>query len=287
MKNLLTLLLVLFAFAINAQVQFSIVCNQNSNQLEIIVSGEEEPHHRVLKDKFPNQRIAQQYLDTNRSTLQCGTKPVPPAPPPTTARPGAKPQTQTTPSTSSTPRKGMKYYPKRFLIRASMHKVFGLDKLYPGNVEDGNQETGYSLGAQLFFGKAVLGGFGIHYTSSYGAFEDLLLDVDYDDPDLYGSLNSFKGELLLKSPVRISTNNWLVFDFGFGYHFNVEPSIDEIYHEQLLPMINDPFYSMRWGIGVDLNGLNVMLDGEFLLGLSDDTDKESFFALGLALGYAF
>jgi hypothetical protein len=287
MKNLIILFLLMSAFALNAQVQFSIVCNQNSDQLEIVISGEEEAHHIVLKDKFPNQRVAEKYLNDNRTTLQCGKKPATATPPPTTAKPQNTPQTSTTSTTTSTPRRGMKYYPRRFLIRGGISKIFGLDELYPGNVEESSQEIGYSVGAQLFFGKAVMGGIGLLYTSSYGAFEDILLDVDFDDPELYGSLKSLKGEILLKSPVRLSTDNWLIFDFGFGYHFNVKPSIDEDFHEYLSPLINDPFYSLRWGIGVDIKGFNVMLEGEFLMGLSDDTDKESFFMLGLVMGYAF
>ena len=165
--------------------------------------------------------------------------------------------------------------------------MFSLDKLYPNNVESGNQELGYTIGAELFYGKAVKGGLGIHYTSQYGAFENLLLSENIHNHDLYGALNAIKLEALIKSMGRVSKDGWIVFDFGFGYFFSVKTSLDEKYEDSLYPAINDPFYCARWGLGVDLRGFNIMLDGEFLINLSEDTDKETFFKLGLSLGFAF
>ena len=71
--NRLILLLMLLGYTTIAiaQVQFSVVCNQQTYTLEVIVSGNEKPYHKILKDRFPNQAAAQSYLQQNAATLSC------------------------------------------------------------------------------------------------------------------------------------------------------------------------------------------------------------------------
>ena len=59
---------------LQAQVQFSVVCNQQNNQLEVVVSGREQTFQKVLKDRFPNQAAAEKYLRDNAATLSCGPR---------------------------------------------------------------------------------------------------------------------------------------------------------------------------------------------------------------------
>jgi hypothetical protein len=54
-----------------AQVQFAIVCNQKTYQLELIISGKQEPHQLVLRDHFPNQAVAETFMRDNGSNLNC------------------------------------------------------------------------------------------------------------------------------------------------------------------------------------------------------------------------
>lgn len=69
---------IIFSFSlatVSAQVKFSVVCNQNQNKLEIAVSDNELPHQKVIKNQFPNQRLAEEYIVKNAGNIQCGIAP--------------------------------------------------------------------------------------------------------------------------------------------------------------------------------------------------------------------
>ncbi len=283
----ITFLLLFVSINILAQRQFSVVCDQNESKLEVITMGDEQPFHKVIRDNFPNQRAAQAFLSENGNDISCGNRRAN-VPPPTTA--GRKTTINQSAASASSPtglRKGAVYYSRRFRIMGGISKMFALDQLYFENVENSTQTLGYDLGAELTFGSAVQGGFGIHYTSLFGQFEDLLLDLDFDSDNYYGSLSSLKGEVLIKTPFRIKPETWIIFDFGFGYYINPRLSLEEGIADDLFPLINDQFYSHRWGLGADIKGVNFELNGEIVYGISDDTDKEGFFVLKFMVGYAF
>lgn len=289
MKNLLTSFFILCTLSVFAQKQFAVVCNQNESKFEVIVMGEEKPFHKVIKDGFPNQRVAETYLNENAGSIVCGNRD-PNLPPPTTA--GR--QKTTSRSTNAPGQRGnirparVKAYDKNFRIIGSVSQMFSLGKLYPGNDISASQGLGYSIGADIAFGKAMQIGAGFHYTSLMGAFEEMQLDVDFNGTDYLGSINALKGELLMKSTALMKKDSWFLFEFGFAYYFDVKSSTD-IALEELLPELNDHFFGLRWGIGKDTRGFNFILSGEFIYGLTDSdiVEKETFFNLKLGAGYAF
>lgn len=71
MKILKLLLFCSLSFNGLAQVQFAIVCNQKTYQLELIVSGNQEPHQLVVRDRFPNQAVAESFMRDNAASLPC------------------------------------------------------------------------------------------------------------------------------------------------------------------------------------------------------------------------
>jgi|GEM_PF-3757269 len=295
MKYLFTFLILFAAIAISAQRQFSVVCNQNENKLEVVISGTEQPHQRVIKDKFPNQRAAESYITDNASTIECGSVPDANLPPPTTAGRNTKspeqPTTNTGGQNSTTQvtevRVGGRTYNRHFSIKGGIGTMFGMDELYPGNIESFTQTLGYNIGAELYFGKKLMGGVGIYYTSLYGSFEEVLLDVDIDDQSLYGALKGPMIEVFMRVPTRVGKESWFLYDFGVGVYFDSKTTVDESLSDLLVPLINDQFYDVRFGLGVDYKRLILMLNLGFVAGISEDIDKGSFFHLGLTVGYAF
>ena len=288
MRAILLILFMTGFVHLTAQVQFSVVCNNNENKVEVILSTEMKPHHTILKDRFPNQRVAEKYVNDNRGNLNCGPRPPVVTPPPTTADRGPS-NTSSTGGGTTPLRQGAKYYDKHFIVKGSLGKVFGLDKIYLDNVETSNQSMGYDLGVELFYGKAMKGGLGFHYTALYGGLEDMLLDVVDDFPEFYGKMTAFRAEALMKSPIRAGKHSWVLVDFGFNYYFNVKSSLDEDIDDILIPEINEQLYGIRWGLGVDYKGLILFVDGEIMLGITDEdyVEKENFFRLKGGMGYAF
>ncbi len=291
MKNFFVLAFLFAACTSFGQKQFSVVCNQNESKFEVIVMGEEKSYHQVIKDGFPNQRAAETYLNEKGPTITCGNR-NPNAPPPTTA--GRKPSGTAKSGVSRTPgastiRPASAKYGRNFRIMGNLSYLFSMDKLYPGVSSTFSQGLGYSIGIDAAIGNSFQVGAGFHYTSILGSFQEMQLDVDFDDPDFFGSLSALKGEFLMKSASVMRNGSAFIFEFGIGYYFNVNTSTD-IPLEELLPVINEQFFGIRWGLGKDVKGFNVILSGEFLMGVTDDTDiveKEAFFNLKLGLGYAF
>ena len=292
MKVFTTVMLVFISMIVFGQRQFSVVCNTQTNTLEVVISGQELPHQNVIKDKFPNQRAAEAYLNDNAATIQCGPKPQQPKPagppPKATPSPNASPQPSGGQQTASGGflRRGATKYDRTFRIMASASNMLNLERLYAENVTSAQQQLGYDLGCDLTFGNTVKGGIGFHYTSLFGTFEEILLDEEFDYPDLYGSLSAFKGELVIRGPFQLGKHSWGIFDFGFGYYFGVDLSVEEDIANLLLPKINDGFYGLRWGIGFDIHRFIMQLDGEFVYDISDDRDK-AVFLLKFGVGYAF
>lgn len=221
-------------------------------------------------------------------SIQCGPKPKQPAGPP----PKAVPQNRTAQPAGSGPsgtgilRRGATPYDRVFRIHASVLKLFNLERLYGDNINQSSQELGYDLGCDFTFGRTMKGGLGIHYASLFGSFKEVLLDEELDIQDFYGSLSAFKGEFVLRGPFQLGKHSWGIVDFGFGYYFAVDLSVEDEIAEILIPKINDGFYGMRWGIGFDIERFIMQLDGEFLFGVSDDRDK-GLFMLKFGVGYAF
>lgn len=287
MRILITLVLVCCAFFVTGQRQFSIVCNTQSNTLEVVISGEELPQHKIIKDHFPNQRAAQAYMNENAATIQCGPKPSqPPPPPPKVTQPSTKTKPSGSQQSGGGLRRGAITYDRVFRVLFSMSKMFNLEKLYGENVTKSSQEFGYDLGFDLTFGRTAKGGVGLHYTNLFGAFEEILLDEELDFEEFYGSLSAFKGEVVIRTPFQLGKQSWGLFDFGFGYYFAVDLSLEEEYAEILIPSINDGFFGLRWGIGFDIHRFIMQLDGEFVFDVSEDLDK-ALFMLKFGIGYAF
>ena len=290
MKLLITAILIFSSAVVFGQRQFSVVCNTQTNTLEVLISGEELAHHTIIKDKFPNQRAAQAYLTDNAATIQCGPKPKQPAGPPPKAAPRSTPSQPSGNQPSATGgsflRRGGNSYDRTFRIMASVSNMLNLERLYDANVTSATQQLGYDLGCDLTFGRNMKGGIGIHYASLYGSFEEILLDEELDFDDFYGSLSAIKGEVVLRGPFQLGKHSWGIFDFGFGYYFAVDLSISDEAKEILIPMIKDGFYGLRWGIGFDIHRFIMQLDGEFLYDISDDRDK-AVFMLKFGVGYAF
>ena len=267
------------------QSQFSVVCNTRTQQLEVIVMGQEQDFHRVLRDNFPNQRVAQAYLDEHAATLPCGPvqQPAPaPSPPPVVPSPVNGQQ----PPVSPTPLRGKPHYDRTFRLGAALSILPNLESLYGNRVETFSQVQGYNLGFDLTFGQTVKGGFGLHYTGLFGVFEEMVIDREYDFYDLYGYLKAAKGELLLRAPFQVAANTWGIIDFGMGYYFAIDQGVDEDLAPLLIPEINKGFLGFRWGAGVDLNRFILQFDGELIMGVSHDFDG-NLLVLRFGIGYGF
>ena len=286
MKYLLTTFILFVSVTVFAQRQFSVVCNENESKFEVIIMGEEKSFHSVIKDGFPNQRAAQAYLNDNGPNLVCGNK-NPNVPPPTTAGRSATTRTSSGTNLSTQPIK-RRGYPRNVRIMGSITKFFSLDQLYVGNTYNSNQTLGYNFGAEVTFGNSVLFGGGVYYTSLFGAFEEMPLDIQFFDQDYLGALNAYKLEGVLKTPVLIKNDTWFLFEFGMSYYTDVRTSTG-MDLDEFIPVLNDGFYGLRWGLGRDSRGLNFLINGELILGMTDDSfvEKETFFQLSAGLGFSF
>lgn len=246
--------------------------------------GDEQPFHRVLRDGFPNQRAAQSYLSDNVAALRCGPVQQEPTPPPVAGTPSSQGTRQ--PTNELVVRKGRAQYNRTFRLGAALSVVPNLEHLYGSRVETFSQMQGYNLGFDLTFGQRVKGGIGLHYTGLFGVFEEMVIDRDYELYDLYGYLKAAKGELLLRAPFQVAKNTWGFLDFGMGYYFAIDQGIDEDLAAMLIPEINMGFLGARWGIGIDINRFILHVDGEVIMDISPDFDK-NLIVLRFGIGYGF
>lgn len=167
-----------------------------------------------------------------------------------------------------------------------MSMLTNLQNLYGSNVESPGQIVGYNVGFDLTFGRSVKAGVGLHYTGLYGVFEEILLDDSYNFYDSYGYLRAAKGELLLRAPYQFDKDVWGFMDYGIGYYFNTDFGVEKEMAELFIPQINDWFLGMRWAAGLDLFRFIFQLEGEIILGISEDIDK-NLFVFRMGIGYAF
>ena len=284
MKTFLILLIfTTSALPIYGQRQFSVVCNTRTQTLEVIIMGEEQAFHKVLRDKFPNQKAAQTYLNENAATLPCGTRQqTTVTPPPVAVSPQAgKPQ-----AIQAQPQKGKTGYDRTFKIGASLSALPNLENLFGSNVESAMQMLGYDIGFDLTFGRSVKAGVGLHYTGLFGVFEEILLDDSYNLYDTYGYLRAAKGELLLRAPYQFSRDVWAFMDYGIGYYFETDFGVEKEMTEMFIPQINDWFLGMRWAAGLDIFRVILQLEGEIILGISEDLGG-NLFVFRMGVGYAF
>lgn len=286
--SIISVILTLSVLPVFGQRQFSVVCNTQTQTLEVIIMGEEQGFHRVLRENFPNQRAAQAYLSEHAATLPCGTRQQTPAVPPPVAAPPANSQPTHTPvaQTSGAPRRGAPNYDRVFRMEGSLSLLPNLKNLYGSSAETVDQLAGFDLGFDLTFGQNVKGGVGLHYTGLYGVFEEMIIDQYGNYDETYGYLRAARGDLLLRAPFRLGRNTWGFLDYAFSYYFATDLGIEKEAAAMLTPAINDGFFGMQWRVGFDINRFIIQAGSELIMGISEDFDG-NLVVLRIGMGFAF
>ncbi|MBE0652897.1 MAG: hypothetical protein IH594_03820, partial [Bacteroidales bacterium] len=101
-----------------------------------------------------------------------------------------------------------------------------------------------------------------------------------------GYLRAAKGELLLRAPYQFSRDVWAFMDYGIGYYFETDFGVEKEMTEMFIPQINDSFLGMRWAAGLDIFRVILQLEGEIILGISEDLGG-NLFVFRMGFGYAF
>ena len=149
--------------------------------------------------------------------------------------------------------------------------------LYYPSIE-GGQQWGYQLGGELTFGNRAKWGGGFYYTKLIGGLEETDLGAGSE-----GTLEALKARFLIRSPIRIGKDAWVLINFHGNYYFNVSASNEEDL-QNLSPIVENNFGGLGFGLSVDIRHVIIGADFEFIYSAFDSDIDKSLNVLDLFVG---